>query len=136
MTGTGRADRLQAFIEATAGEPAVWGRDGSDCTSWPTKWVEGERGIRLPLPAYSSEEEGRALIEARGGLEPLWRGALADAGIYETSNPQLGDVGLVRMSWGASGCIFGLAGIAFFRGRIGVSALGPRRNTIIAAWSI
>lgn len=131
-----RAERLNAFIEAAAGVPAVWGRDGSDCTSWPTRWVETLRDLRLPLPHYDSEAEGRAMLEEAGGLEPLWRDVLGRAGIYETWDPQLGDVGLVRMSWGASGCIFGLAGVAFIRGRVGVHALGPRRKEIIATWSV
>lgn len=131
----GRAARLLAHIEAIAGTTPAWGAHGSDCTSWPAAWVEQERDVKLALPDYVDEESGRALIAADGLVAP-WRKVLGDAGIYETSDPQMGDVGVVKMSFGASGCIFGERGAVFVRGRQGAAVIGPGKNTVLAAFAI
>lgn len=131
----GRAARLLAHIEAIAGTAPVWGARGSDCTSWPAAWVEQESDAKLELPEYADEAAGRELIAA-DGLVALWRRVLGDAGIYETSDPQMGDVGVVKMSFGASGCIFGERGTVFVRGRQGAAVIGAGKNTVLAAFAI
>lgn len=130
-----RARRLLAHIESIAGVESAWGARASDCTSWPAQWVEQERNVKLMLPDYENEEEGRALISS-GGLDTHWRRVLADAGIYETHSPQLGDVGVVKMSFGASGCIFGERGVVFVRGRNGAAIIGPGKSTVLVAFAI
>lgn len=132
MSRDDRAGRLLAHIESIAGVAPEWG--ASDCTSWPARWVERERGVKLAIPDYADEEGARAL--ASGGLDALWRSVLGGAGIYETGDPQMGDVGVVRMSFGAVGCIFGERGIAFVRGRKGAAIIGPGKNTVLAAFAI
>lgn len=131
-----RAERLRTYIEETAGKPAEWGLRKSDCTSWPAQWVERERGIDLRLPDYHDEAGARAMAAAAGGLVALWCTNLSRSSIRETDVPQPGDVGVIEMSFGASGCIFGCGGVAFVRGRNGAVAIRPRRATILASFAI
>jgi len=131
-----RADRLRAYIEETAGEPSVWGADASDCSSWVARWIELERGVKLALPLYRSEEEGRRVIAEAGGLVNVWNGILGDAGISSCLEPQLGDVGVIEMRFGASGCIFGSEGKCFIRGANGAAVLGIRRWHILSAYQV
>lgn len=131
-----RADRLMAYIEAELGKPVAWGRDGSDCSSWAARWVERETGKRLGLPAYRDEAEARALMAEAGGLVNLWNDVLGRAGLFPTVEPGIGDVGVLRMLRGQSGCIFGANGTAFVRGAEGPAVLGPGKKTILAAFAV
>ena len=45
--------------------------------------------------AYESAEECRALLKREGGLVRLVSRSMADAGLTTTSEPRLGDVGIV-----------------------------------------
>jgi hypothetical protein len=127
-----RTRRLKAHVARIAGKPCQWGVD--DCTRWAADWVEQERGIDLQLPAYTGEEQARALIARAGGLLPLWAGRLARAGIFETASPSYGDVGLVETKAGPVGLIFAHDGIGVWRAEVGATLLRPRR--LLKAWSI
>ena len=131
-----RGERLLAFIEAELGKPVVWGANGSDCSSWPKRWVERELDIRLPIPSYYDEEGARALMAEAGGLVNIWNDVLGRAGLCSTLEPQVGDVGVLRTMHGQSGCIFDGHGHAFVRGSNGPTILGPGKKTILAAYAI
>lgn len=130
-----RAELLEEFI-TSATEPTVWGV--SDCTMWAAEWVCLVSGRDLVTAAYSSEEEARALIKRRGGLLKIWDVALADAGFFESHDPQVGDVGLVetRLS-GPVGVIFTSGGLALRRKHDGgVWTFSTARRALIKAWTI
>jgi hypothetical protein len=131
-----RADRLMAYIEAELGKPVTWGRDASDCSSWPARWVERETGKRLDMPAYRDEAEARSLMAEAEGLVNLWNDVLGRAGLCSTLDPGVGDVGVLRMMHGQSGCIFGANGTAFVRGMEGPAVIGPGKKTILAAYAV
>lgn len=64
-------------------------KDGThDCSAWPARWAG------VPIPSYSTREEGEALIAEAGGLVALW-----DLHIGERLNrvdaPEPGDVGII-----------------------------------------
>jgi hypothetical protein len=128
-----RAARLQAHFDAYAGAEVIWGT--SDCTRWAANWAEAEIGRRLGLPRYTSEEEARALIAAAGGLLPLWERETAMAGVFQTRDPQLGDVGLIDTRlYGPIAVIVAHDGIVALRTSMSVTFLRPRR--FLRAWSI
>lgn len=131
-----RAELLQGHIDAVEGKPVVWGE--SDCTSWAAGWVESVTGKAVPfLGAYSSLEEAHTLIDEAGGLDVLWTRALAQVGIYSTPyEPALGDVGVVKTTFGSVGVIFAQDGIALWRADNGTGLLRPRRRDIIKVWAL
>ena len=131
-----RAERLMAYIEAELGKPVAWGRDASDCSSWAARWVERETGKRLDMPAYRDEAAARSLMTESGGLVNLWNDVLGRAGLCSTLDPGIGDVGVLRMMHGQSGCIFGANGTAFVRGMEGPAVIGPGKKTILAAYAV
>lgn len=130
-----RADRLMAYVEASMDTPAVWGRDGSDCSSWVARWIEAERGVRLDMPDYRDEAQARVVMADAGGLVNVWSDILGRAGISTAYAPVLGDVGVVRTSRGQSGFIYA-NGCVFIRADDGVMVLGPGKKTILASFSI
>lgn len=128
-----RAVRLQAHIDAVTAVPVVWGL--SDCSAWAGAWVESQLGRSLRLPRYRGEAEGRALIDAAGGLVALWDSVAARAGLRETGAPALGDVGLVETSaFGPVGVIVAVGGLCALRTPASVTYLRPRR--FLRAWTI
>lgn len=130
------AERLQSFLQEAESMPLVWGE--SDCSKWPARWVETARGVKVPLPSWSSRDEAHALIATAGSLVALWDDALAAAGIYEAGVPHAGDVGIIDSHLaGQCGGIF--IDENFFAWRAepqGYRILRPRRNTIVKAWSL
>ena len=129
-----RAARLTAYVEAAAEAPVVWGE--SDCSAWPARWVSQELDRPVPLPPYASRAEAHALIAGAGGLVNLWRRAAVRLGLPETAEPQLGDVGVIRLSDRDVGGIFAHGGIVLLRTDTGVKPLQPRPQFIVAAWSL
>ncbi len=125
-----RTERLRAYLAALQDKPAVWGVD--DCCLFAARWFERESGVTLALPAYASEAEARALMA--GGVEALWRGVAARAGVMETGLPGHGDVGLIESRHGPMGCIWLHHGRVAVRSQAGWSYLRPR--AFIAAWRV
>jgi hypothetical protein len=78
---------LGAYLKAAAGTP--WKAGEHDCSAWPARWAG------IPIPAYSTDAEGEALIEAAGGLLPLWERWIGDA-LKPVHAPQEGDVGIIE----------------------------------------
>lgn len=129
---------LMAYLEEMDGRPVTWGID--DCSAWPAEWIRRATGHTIKLPRYSNRDEAHALIERSGSLHALWSDHLADAGFAETTEPRLGDVGVVDISQGQVGVVFGHAGLAFWRaegnGAGGVRPFQPRTRYIAGIWSI
>lgn len=133
MKLTAREAALQAFVDAAAAQPLVWGV--SDCSSWAARWVETATGRAPVLPLYRSRDEAHALIAAAGGLSRLWDDALGAIGIYTTSAPELGDVGIIdTRAHGPVGIVFAHGGIGYWRGEVGAAGIAPRR--IVRAWRV
>jgi hypothetical protein len=87
------------------------------------------------LPLYRSKAEADALIAAAGGLAPLWDDALGRLGIYTTSTPALGDVGIIpTRAFGPVGVVFAHGAIGYWRADKGALALSPRK--ILRAWHV
>lgn len=133
MILTAREQALQAFIDAAVDDPIVWGV--TDCSSWAARWVEQITGRAPVLPLYRSRDEAHALIAQAGGLAPLWDDALGAIGIYTTSQPELGDVGIIQTrAHGPVGVVFAHGGIGYWRADTGALALSPRK--IVRAWHV
>lgn len=133
MKYTPREAALQAYVDAAADQPLVWGV--SDCSSWAARWVATATGRAPVLPTYHSREQAHALIAAAGGLSRLWDDALGAIGIYTTTEPLLGDVGIIdTRAHGPVGVVFAHAGIAYWRGDTGAACISPRR--IARAWRV
>ena len=127
---TTRTDRLRSYLAGLQDKPVVWGVD--DCCLFAARWFERETARALPLPAYASEDEARALM--KDGLEALWRDVAMRAGVTETGAPEHGDIGLVEVSTGAVGCIWLHDGRVALRHHNGWTYLRPRQ--FIAAWRV
>lgn len=127
-----RADRLRAHIEAAAGEPVI-GVD--DCGPWVARWIELETGRPLAFPLYTTRDQGYDLARRAGGLVELVSPMMVEAGLWQSGVPQLGDVGIVRLSDRDTAVIFCGNGLAAIRDeRCGVRYMRPR--TILRAWSL
>lgn len=64
-------------------------RDGThDCSAWPARWAG------IPIPAYTTREEGEYLIAEAGGLVPLWERHIGNR-LERVDAPEPGDVGVI-----------------------------------------
>lgn len=80
-----------------------------DCATFPADWaVLRDRPDPMARwrSAYRSEEAAGALIAGAGGLAALFAAGMAAAGIPEVSDPEAGDIGIVRFSSNEAGAIF------------------------------
>lgn len=144
-----RGERLRAFVAGVQGKDASW----DECSTWPAQWVADEIGRAFDWPDYGSEEEGRAIVEAAGGLAGLWGQVARQIGLHEISvdRPSLGDVGIIETTrWGQVGGIFCWGGGIFVRSQVGASAIGvvgrtfpfrveggvEHRNVVVKAWQV
>jgi hypothetical protein len=126
-----RAERLRAYFDKSG--PVVWGE--SDCCAWPAKWIELVRGEPILLPAYRSRNEALKIIGAAGGLLPLAEQILMPLRLSATDEPELGDVGVIRLSDRDVGAIFAEHGIALWRSEP-AGAVGLMKPKILKAWTI
>lgn len=78
---------LGAYLEAAAKTP--WQPGFHDCCAWPARWA------RIPLPPYSSDDDGDALVRAAGGMVALWTKHIGSK-LRRVSEPAAGDVGIIR----------------------------------------
>lgn len=80
---------LGDYLKAAAATP--WKAGVHDCSAWPARWAG------VPLPDYSTDEEGQALIERAGGLLSLWREWIGDLlAPVSPDEVQTGDVGVIE----------------------------------------
>ena len=85
-----------AHIRAEAAEP--FSRPEHDCVGMVCRWVEKAAGIDpgANLRSYTGLAAAERIIRRHGGFLPMWRACMAEAGFRETTEPQPGDVGVVR----------------------------------------
>lgn len=127
------SEKLRTHIDAANERDMIWGVD--DCTAWVAAWLETALDTSIERPRWTTREEAMQLIDAAGSLEALWSDVLCNAGLYETGDPQEGDVGLIRSSKGDVGGIFLYGGYFAWRGEPrGIAILRPR--LILRSWSI
>lgn len=97
---------LAAFLRDGASQPFAWGV--CDCCLWATGWVAERTGID-PAPdlrgAYATELGAARHVAREGGFLEMWRMRMARAGFAETDDPQMGDVGVVRLSSGLTAAV-------------------------------
>jgi hypothetical protein len=130
-----RQKRLRSHVASVDGVTCEWGRD--DCTAWAAAWVKAERGIATPIPSYSGEEEGRAMMQREGGLLALWSKWLSLNGVGEAFAPAYGDVALIDTSrFGPVGVILVHGGVAAWRASNGVSFIRPRDCHVLKVWAV
>lgn len=79
---------LAAYLEAASLRRWVPGEH--DCSAWPARWAG------IPLPSYSTDEEGLALIEQAGGLVPLWESLMSDR-LHRVAEPEPGSIGIIAV---------------------------------------
>lgn len=98
---------LGEWLAAQAGrrrEAGVW-----DCCCMPAEWAI-ECGHPDPMArgrgTYASDEEAEERIAEAGGLSNLFAMAMEDAGIREVSEPEAGDIGVIRIGDEEAGAIF------------------------------
>lgn len=125
--------RLWTFLEPFDGRPVEWGVD--DCSAWCAAWAR-DCGHEVHLPAYASEDEAHALIDAAGGLVNVWDDVCASAGVCERiGDPQIGDVGIIPTNrFGPVGVIWADNGLACWR--LKTSGLWLKPRTFIKTWAI
>lgn len=81
---------LGEYLAAARTKPWEWHEH--DCCAFPARWAGVE------LPEYSSEAEAEAMLQAAGGLVPLWDDAAQ--GKADEANPRdvmPGDVGVIEL---------------------------------------
>jgi hypothetical protein len=116
---------LRAFLEEENAKEAVWGQ--SDCSATPCMWLR-RLGHDVRLPAYSSKEGARAIVEAHGSLVAAWDHFLEVTAISERlGDPVLGDIAVVDTRlYGQIGGILAHGGIlAIRRDEGGFAWFGP-----------
>lgn len=130
-----RAERLQAYIDATSGRPII-GTD--DCGPWVMRWVSAETNENIKLPSYKTRDAGYAIARKAGGLVKLADQLFSPFAIERCwSEPELGDVAVVKLSDRETAAIFCAGGIVALRGeRSGVMFLKPKQEHILRTWSI
>lgn len=77
---------LADYLLAAARTP--WQAAVHDCSAWPARWAG------IPLPTYSTDDEGAALIADAGGLVALWERCIAGR-LDRADKPEAGDVGII-----------------------------------------
>jgi len=90
---------LQTYMMEISSTPWIWG--DNDCCSLAADWCVA-RGYDDPMERwrgkYDCEVGARGFINEYGGLPSLWLIGMADAGIEETSNPEIGDIGIAEVN--------------------------------------
>jgi hypothetical protein len=90
-------EKLPAFIRDGASKPFDWTR--CNCAFWVCDWIKLVSGID-PMESlrkqFRNGAEFRGHVRRCGGNEVLARNMGASAGFTETTEPKVGDVGLVH----------------------------------------
>ena len=90
--------RVGEYIAPAARRPWAWGTD--DCCTFAAGWVL-ERGLPDPMAfirgSYDTARGALRSIKEGGGMLPLWRRGMADAGIEEATEPDEGALGVLLL---------------------------------------
>lgn len=132
------AEILGQFIADHGRTPFAWGTH--DCCTWLADWILLRRGGRDPAHAFRGlydEQSANQIVFLHGGLAALLGELARAAGLKETLEPRLGDVGLVE-GQGADGSLVTAGAICCGR-RWACLTLGgiyARRVEPIVAWRV
>ena len=88
---------LKPYLHDLARRPFAWGE--TDCVLILADWWRLNRGVDLAADlrgTYATAEECRAVLERHGGVLRLVARRLAGAGAERTSEPDPGDIGVLR----------------------------------------
>lgn len=129
-----RDERLREFLESALTTLFVWGK--SDCCTFVLGWVEQETRRKISVPPYDTEDAAYRLITAAGGLVELLRPIASSANLSECSNPEPGDVGVIRLGEREFCAIFVHGGIAVVRTVEAWRFLPTRPKDVLAVWSM
>lgn len=109
-----------------------------DCCAFPAAWCI-ENGWPDPMAewrgVYASEAEAEGLIGDAGSLLALFSAGMDSAGLSETDDPQVGDVGVVSLLGEEAGAIFTGKRWAFAADR-GIAAASIEPVAILRCWSV
>lgn len=87
-------DLLWAFIEEEKEKPFIWGK--TDCASTANRWVILKTGIDPMLDRkHTTEQEAKEWLMERGNLFKAVSEVIDNAGFLRTTEPSIGDVGLI-----------------------------------------
>lgn len=124
---------LAEFLRESAGQAFVWGE--RDCVLWAGAWIARRHG-RDPGVAfrgtYATQDECRSIVELNGGMLALLKRELARFGLQETTDPQPGDIVLVKVLKHQVCAIKTPRGVAF-KTPTGVAVA---KLPTLAAWSV
>lgn len=88
---------LQAYLHAAMARP--FARPHDDCCTLVADWIVERTGIDPAAGfrgAYADLRGALRLIRGAGGFLAMWKVHMTLAGFDETSDPAVGDVGVVR----------------------------------------
>lgn len=117
------------------------GQGGDDCLMFCASWVAHVTGID-PVEefrgTYSTREEAFALIASHGGIVALVDSVAARAGFKRTSDPQNGDIGIIRAPLSIGGEMTEIGAIKFGPNWacLGQSGVVGKQAEHIAAWEV
>ena len=90
-------DRLSQFLKCSASREFDWLH--CNCGFWVCEWINDATGVD-PVHAYrgrfKTDKEFLRFVRKHGGYEGFSRKVAQEAGLAQTDNPRLGDVGLVH----------------------------------------
>lgn len=132
------AGQLSAFLDAAAGRPFAYG--SFDCLLFPAEWVRTATG-RDPAAAwrgrYRTALGCARVLKRNGGLMALASAGMESVGMAETSGPEAGDVGVLRVvTPGGEG---EAGGVCMGPGRwavLGLSGLLVDGFEVVKAWRV
>ena len=92
---------LGAYLKWAMAQPWAWGSDaGLDCCTYGARWVvacEHPDPMDFLRPLYDSERSALLTIRRGGGLVPLWKRGMTDAGVPEADDVRAGDVAVIEI---------------------------------------
>lgn len=131
-------EKLLSFFDKSARTPYVLGQN--DCILEVGDWLKHCCGTKISdkwRGQYTSQDGFEAIAAQYGGLEQLLRKAFTDFGLEETSEPQAGDIGLLRTDeYGIMGGILLVSGRWRVRTPDRILTSRPPLVNIIVTWKL
>jgi len=125
---------VKNYLARRVGEPFVWGV--CDCCTFALDWVVEQRGVD-PMAAfrgrYDSRHSAAQVLQASGGFIPTVIATLQAAGLLETMDPSVGDIGLIQTK---SGPLLAIRGSAGWVAKSPGAGLCRAEFPVIRAWAV